>query len=91
VLFTLRFRGQTGVREKLIEATTDDNAERVGRAVCTRHSTTFMLVERAVIADESILGGAAAGEVEPPPLEKLSLQEQRERQKHRGAGTRAEA
>jgi hypothetical protein len=92
VLFTLRFRGQTGVREKLIEASSDEKAELVGRAACSRLGATFMLCERALIADESILAGPAAGaEVEPDPLERPSLQETRERQKHRNAAARAEA
>jgi hypothetical protein len=82
----VRFRGQRGVEEKLIEASTDALAERVGRLVCARRSATFMLCQRAVIADESILAESATEtDPEPPQLDKPSLHEQRERQKNRPA------
>lgn len=85
MLSYLRFKGQKGVQEGLIRARDFATAEKVGRRYCEQHSARFMLCWPALLADESILAlPATAPPVDPEPLEKPSLEEQRERIKNRG-------
>lgn len=63
MLWVLRFkRGIGGVTTGFLETKGEDfaRAEQVGKAYCEQNpSTTFIRVERAILADESVLKEAA--------------------------------
>lgn len=61
-LFLLRFRkGSIGVQTGYIRASSLQRAEQVGKAYCnSRVGHRYIGVERAIVADESILPGAEA-------------------------------
>lgn len=94
MLFRLRYRKRVaGVTETLIEASSLEQAERVGQAWVKRDEPAgkYISVERAVAADESILGEVSLEPAPGPNLrERPTPAEQQKRQEQKTAEAAAQ-